>query len=198
MQSAKQTAKYFSEDLVYKATRDGKRQVGLVVGGCDSDSDDDENDSSNGSGGGYKIPAGMTKVAWYPTGTTQLVDEDKVSTVMCVGMECSSICQVELLDRALLPGDVVQYTGRPRQQQQMGIVADGFVRLDLRILGTDQVIRQVLWSDIDNVSPVDEQVSSCRTFILWHGSNHMTGDHFVQELDRIRCRKFIQSDNGNG
>lgn len=65
---------------------------------------------------------------------------------------------MKLLDRALLPGDVVQYMGRARQQQQMGIVADGTVRLDLRILGTNQVIRNVLWSDLQSVSPVDEQV----------------------------------------
>ena len=140
MQSAKPTAKFFSEDLIYKSARDGKSQVGLVIGSCDSDSDDEQSESSS-TAGRCKIAAGQAKVAWYPTGKTQVIDENKV----------------KLLDRALLPGDVVQYTGRARQQQ-MGIVADGTVRLDLRVLGTNQVIRNVLWSDMESVSPVDEQV----------------------------------------
>jgi hypothetical protein len=48
--------------------------------------------------------------------------------------------------------------GQSRQQQQMGFVSDGIVRLDLRILGTNQVVRNVLWSDLLPAAPVDEQV----------------------------------------
>lgn len=80
MQSTKRSAKFFSEDLIYKSGRDGKSQVGLVIGSCDSDSDEEESDSSSHNGR-CKIAAGQAKVAWYPTGKTQVIDENKVSLV---------------------------------------------------------------------------------------------------------------------
>lgn len=78
MQTQKQTAKFFSEDLIYRSGRDGKCQVGLVTGSYDEseDEDDSEHDSSHEK---EKVAPGFTKVAWYPTGKTQIIAENKVS-----------------------------------------------------------------------------------------------------------------------
>lgn len=78
MQSQKPTAKFFSEDLIYRSGKDGKGQVGLVIGSYDES--EDEEDSENGSSHEkQKVAPGHTKVAWYPTGKTQIVPENKVS-----------------------------------------------------------------------------------------------------------------------
>jgi hypothetical protein len=78
MQSSKQQAKFFSEDLIYRSGRDGKGQVGLVISGFDSDSEDDDSDAGNHNDR-CKVTAGHAKVAWYPTGKTQIIDENNVS-----------------------------------------------------------------------------------------------------------------------
>ena len=48
--------------------------------------------------------------------------------------------QVELLDRSLQPGDVVRHATNPHQR---GYVKDVQITADIRILGTDKIIKNV-------------------------------------------------------
>ena len=66
--------------------------------------------------------------------------------------------QVKLLDRALLPGDVVQFMPHIQPSDQMGIVSDCKVQLVLRVLGTNQVFEYVSANDFEDISPIAEEL----------------------------------------
>lgn len=86
---------YFDEDLVIRIDKKGLRQLGLVIessenASSDDDDDDDDTDSdrdddgSNHKYGWKRIKPGYAKVAWYPNGETQLVNEKKVHNKLFV------------------------------------------------------------------------------------------------------------------
>ena len=75
MQASKSTAQFFSEDIVYRNKRNGRGQVALVIQSCETDSDGEESDDETI---GSKVSAGHAKVAWYPTGRTEIVPESGV------------------------------------------------------------------------------------------------------------------------
>lgn len=82
LQSQRVKKMFFSEDVVYKTCRRrGKTHVGIIVRGSESDSESEaEEDSTSASSSRQKsVQAGQTKVAWYPSGFSEVVEEKKVN-----------------------------------------------------------------------------------------------------------------------
>lgn len=130
-------ARYFEEDIVYRLDKRGRGQVGLIVASCEDESDT-EDEQSIDSGYPARPQKGQAKVAWYPTGVEELVDEKSV----------------QLYDRSLLPGDVVRRLNQ--HGGQLGYVSAASVKLNLQILGTNHVITQVDADDFVDVFPIGE------------------------------------------
>lgn len=74
---------FFSEDVVYKTCRRrGKTHVGIIVRGSESESESEaEEDSTSASSSRQKsVQPGQTKVAWYPSGFAEVIEESKVNS----------------------------------------------------------------------------------------------------------------------
>lgn len=137
--ATKSMKKFLSEDVVYRKSREGKYQLGLVVkSGVESDSDDDEPPIS---GSCSKLSAGCLRVAWYPTGKFEDLHEDAVN----------------LFDRSLLPGDVVR-SCRGNVSEQLGLILNTSSKITVKILGTNQVISNVTPLELENCMPLTPEV----------------------------------------
>ncbi|CAG5128168.1 unnamed protein product, partial [Candidula unifasciata] len=119
----------FEEDevCVYKP---GKGySFGLVLENSEflSSGEEDEAEALND-----RLSKGTVRVSWYPSGKETVVSEDKV----------------QLLDRSLMPGDVVKRL-IPGQESQCGFVMDMDVHCHLRILRTSKYIYSVNSKDLE-------------------------------------------------
>ena len=83
-----QEYKYFYEDEVYRITKNGTLQFGMVVENAEFASSGDESDSDEDS----PVKAGQVRVSWYPHGREEVVSDRRV----------------HLADRSLMPGDIVR------------------------------------------------------------------------------------------
>ena len=79
--------KYFYEDEVFRITKKGALQFGMVIENAEFASSDESSDDDE-----QPVKAGQIRVAWYPQGSEEVVPERKV----------------HLADRSLMPGDVVR------------------------------------------------------------------------------------------
>ena len=86
--SGNQEYKYFYEDEVYRITKKGTLQFGMVVENAEFASSDESEDEEESP-----LKAGQVRVSWYPAGREEVVSDKKV----------------HLADRSLMPGDVVRY-----------------------------------------------------------------------------------------
>ena len=84
-----QEYKYFYEDEVYRITKNGTLQFGMVVENAEFASSGDESDSDEDC----PVKAGQVRVSWYPHGREEVVSDKRV----------------HLADRSLMPGDIVRY-----------------------------------------------------------------------------------------
>ena len=80
--------KYFYEDEVFRITKKGALQFGMVIENAEFASSDESSDDDE-----QPVKAGQIRVAWYPQGSEEVVPERKV----------------HLADRSLMPGDVVRF-----------------------------------------------------------------------------------------
>ena len=132
-----QEYKYFYEDEVYRITKKGSLQFGMVVENvrrilfvffsffnpktllkaefASSDESADEEEEE-------RVGAGQVRVAWHPQGVEEVVSDRKV----------------HLADRSLMPGDVVRRL-LPGKKTQMGYCRDVKVFTSAQIIGTTQV-----------------------------------------------------------
>ena len=85
--SGNQEYKYFYEDEVYRITKKGTLQFGMVVENAEFASSDESEDEEESP-----LKAGQVRVSWYPAGREEVVSDKKV----------------HLADRSLMPGDVVR------------------------------------------------------------------------------------------
>ncbi|BFZ03274.1 hypothetical protein BsWGS_06312 [Bradybaena similaris] len=118
----------FEEDevCVYKP---GKGySFGLVLENSEflSSGEEDDADPLND-----RLSKGTVRVSWFPSGKETVVSEDKV----------------QLLDRSLMPGDVVKRL-IPGQESQCGFIMDMDVHCHLRILKTNKYIYSVNSKDL--------------------------------------------------
>ena len=130
-----QEYKYFYEDEVYRISKKGTIQFGMVVENVSTiiieiktilpSSLQAEFASSDESGDEEeeRVGAGQVRVAWHPQGMEEVVSDRKV----------------HLADRSLMPGDVVRrlLVGR---KTQMGYCKDVKVYTSAQIIGTTQVV----------------------------------------------------------
>ena len=79
--------KYFYEDEVFRITKKGALQFGMVIENAEFASSDESSDEEE-----QPVKVGQIRVAWYPQGSEEVVSERKV----------------HLADRSLMPGDVVR------------------------------------------------------------------------------------------
>ena len=80
--------KYFYEDEVFRITKKGALQFGMVIENAEFASSDESSDDDE-----QPVKDGQIRVAWYPQGSEEVVSERKV----------------HLADRSLMPGDVVRF-----------------------------------------------------------------------------------------
>ena len=133
--AAKQSSRFLSEDLVYRRSRDGRYQVGIVLKAASETDSEDEDDVVD------KLPTGTVRVVWYPSGRHEDLFEDKIS----------------LLDRSLLPGDVVRMSNRSLSEQ-LGYVQNTSSKITVKILGTNQVIEDVSPQELQDCRPLSTNV----------------------------------------
>ncbi|CAL1526363.1 unnamed protein product [Lymnaea stagnalis] len=118
----------FEEDEVYVEKLGKGVSFGLVLENAEflSSSEDDEVDKTED-----RLQKGMVRVAWHPTGKETVVAEDNV----------------HLIDRSLMPGDVVRCLV-PGQDTQCGFVMDMDVKCHLHVLRTNKYIYDVDSKDL--------------------------------------------------
>lgn len=124
-------SKYFDGDCVYRVTRKGRVQFGLVVENGEylsSDSDDDDEPSETQPS---RMTRGRIRVAWHPKGQTEIHPENAV----------------KLHDRFLTPGEVVRRVVSG-QDSQLGYCRSTKISATLHVLGTNYVIDNVDSADL--------------------------------------------------
>ncbi|XP_048248264.1 (E3-independent) E2 ubiquitin-conjugating enzyme-like [Haliotis rufescens] len=123
----------FEEDEVCLVTPEKGYIYGLVLENSEFLSSDEESDDLPG-----QIKNGTVRVAWHPDGKETVVQEDKVI----------------LVDRSLMPGDVVRRLIL-NEDSQRGYVKDMNVTCHLHILGTDKYIYNIDSKSLDPITEFD-------------------------------------------
>jgi ubiquitin-conjugating enzyme E2 O len=124
--------KYFYEDEVFRVTKKGTLQFGMVIENAEFHSSDESSDGEEppvkagqvrvSCCGAELCSAVQVRVAWYPSGSEEVVVERKV----------------HLADRSLMPGDVVRRLVQGRSTQR-GYCRDVTVYSSVQVIGTNQV-----------------------------------------------------------
>ncbi|XP_033100637.1 (E3-independent) E2 ubiquitin-conjugating enzyme-like [Anneissia japonica] len=160
-------AKLFVEDVIVKKLRGGKYQFGLVVTNYETyDSSDEFSDNDDDPTTSEGIKAGQVRVAWYPKGNEEVVDDSKVT----------------LYDRSLMPGDVV-YSLSKGIGAQCGFVRSVNIRCHVRIFKSKQMIYDVDSRDLHQI--MEFEVGDHVVLGLWLGT--------VRE---VSCDLVIKLQNG--
>jgi len=71
----------FEEDAV-SVTRDGQFRCGVVIESSESVSSDEDDGDDDGGTADYKLQRGTVRVAWYPEGTEEVVNENTASLLI--------------------------------------------------------------------------------------------------------------------
>lgn len=129
----------FSEDVI-RRVQGNKLRLGLVLENYDNTSDEGESDTDSDSSSDGDVPKskkGHLLVAWYPKGRTEVIPHQ----------------EVELYDRSLLAGDVVQRSNCDSSSGQLGTVRMVHVTCNLQVQSTKQVIYNVSSAKIQQITP---------------------------------------------
>lgn len=173
--------KYFYEDEVFRTNKRGTLQFGMVVENAEfasSDEDDDEDEEP--------VKKGHVRVAWYPSGTEEIVPEKKIY----------------LADRSLMPGDVVRRLVKGRDTQR-GYCRNINVFASVQIMGTKQVIFGVESKDLTPLEQFTSDVLVCLdgwvgmirtvnsklTVRFSDGSKVILDDSVAEDLEDIRDKR---------
>lgn len=95
-------------------------------------------------------PSNM-KVVWHPNGTEEVIMDDKVYYFQVTTLYCNvfvSECmflpaQVVLMDRSLMPGDVVRKVNNKNKPGQFGYCENIEISATVKILNTNKVIENI-------------------------------------------------------
>eukprot|EP00794_Sanderia_malayensis_P009375 gene9375-10362_t len=118
------TSKFiFEEDVVCLSKR--KDKIGLVIQNAINSEDESDSDDED------QISEGHVLVSWYPRGVEEEVEEK----------------MLELVDRSLLPGDVVRRTDVSRGAMK-GYVSKVDVTVSIKIVGTNNILKKVNCSEL--------------------------------------------------
>nr|XP_050029755.2 (E3-independent) E2 ubiquitin-conjugating enzyme UBE2O-like isoform X1 [Dermacentor andersoni] len=118
--------KYFDEDSVYRITRKGRIEFGLVLENAEYVTSEDEEEVAANVPQWDRMKRGHVRVAWHPKGREEVVSEKKV----------------KLHDRSLMPGDVVRKVVKGKDTQ-LGYCRNTEVLATIQVLGTNCVINNV-------------------------------------------------------
>ncbi|KAH6943253.1 hypothetical protein HPB50_017979 [Hyalomma asiaticum] len=118
--------KYFDEDSVYRITRKGRIEFGLVLENAEYVTSEDEDEVAANVPQWDRMKRGHVRVAWHPKGREEVVSEKKV----------------KLHDRSLMPGDVVRKVVKGKDTQ-LGYCRNTEVVATIQVLGTNCVISNV-------------------------------------------------------
>ncbi|CAG0899768.1 unnamed protein product [Cyprideis torosa] len=131
----------FEEDSVYRITKRGNLEFGLILENAEDVSSSDENDSDDSE----RVKRGMARVMWHPSGMQQVIPEKKL----------------KIADRSLMHGDEVCLN--IARSKQRGICRRIHVVGDFRIFGSNYVLAHpILASAVSPILPI-----SLETLILW-------------------------------
>ncbi|KAF2354207.1 Ubiquitin-conjugating enzyme E2 [Trinorchestia longiramus] len=151
---------YFYDDEVYRFTRKGQLQLGMVLENAELVSSDEESDVDEED----KVTKGNIRVAWYPNGEEVVISERKV----------------HLADRSLMPGDVVRRLIKGRDTQR------GYCR-QVRVMARVQLVtggRHVI-PRVDSVDlvPIEEFATDMAISLdSWVGMIHMIRSSLLLSL----------------
>ncbi|WAQ97206.1 UBE2O-like protein [Mya arenaria] len=155
----------FDEDEVCIPFSSGGFKYGLVVESSEYLSSDDEDNTPE-----ERVQKGQIKVAWHPSGEETVVDEEKVV----------------LVDRSLMPGDVVRRLVSG-QESQRGFVQECITKCHVKILNTEQYIYNIDAKDVKALQPYDGE--SRVTLDTWVGDVIMAMDQVIVRFPcGARCR----------
>ncbi|XP_005110437.1 (E3-independent) E2 ubiquitin-conjugating enzyme UBE2O [Aplysia californica] len=161
------TCSLFEEDEVYVYNSGKGYKFGLVLENSEyvSSSDEDETDKPED-----RLQKGTVRVAWHPSGKETVVPENKV----------------KLVDRSLMPGDVVRRL-IPGQDTQCGFVMNMEVRAHLHILRSNKYLYNV---DSKDLEPILKFESGQEVILdLWWGKvETVIVDTVLVFADGARCR----------
>ncbi|KAF4519954.1 hypothetical protein B566_EDAN005453 [Ephemera danica] len=118
---------YFNEDLVYRVNKRGMVEFGVVIENAELYSSDEDSDNEEYG----RLKSGHIRVAWYPKGCEEVVQEKKVG----------------LADRSLMPGDVVRRMIKGKDTQR-GYCRYINMKANVQIIGTNFVIPNVKSADL--------------------------------------------------
>jgi len=173
--------KYFYEDEVFRVTKKGSLQFGMVIENAEFHSSDESSDEEEPA-----VKAGQVRVAWYPSGAEEVVTEKKV----------------HLADRSLMPGDVVRRLVAGRSTQR-GYCRAVTVHSSVQVIGTSQVIfgakaslltpLEAFKADVliclDSWVGMVRNVRSRLTLRFPDGSKVTVDDEVADELEDIRDKR---------
>ncbi|XP_073814917.1 (E3-independent) E2 ubiquitin-conjugating enzyme UBE2O [Musca autumnalis] len=147
---------YFFEDEVFRIDKKGRVKFGVITE-TQVDQDEDFEDL---------LAKGEVRVAWYPRGSYEVNSESSIG----------------LVDRTLMPGDVVRRLVRGKETQR-GYCRDINMKADVRVLGTKYVITNV---NAERVKPLCPwPIDSAVYLNSWVGS--------IKDVDR---KAILRTMNG--
>lgn len=117
-------SKYFDGDCVYRITRKGRVQFGVILENAEYLSSDDEDEVYETQL--TRMKRGRIRVAWHPKGQSEILSEKAVN----------------LHDRFLTPGEVVRRVVGG-EDTQLGYCRSTKISATLHVLGTNYVIDNV-------------------------------------------------------
>lgn len=140
-------SKYFDGDCVYRVTRKGRVQFGLVVENAEYLSSDDEDDAALNEvqpSRHSRMKRGRIRVAWHPSGEAEIVSEKAV----------------KLHDRFLMPGEIVRKVACGKGAQ-LGFCRSTKISATLQVLGTDYVINNVDSAELQSLEKFRKDSALC-------------------------------------
>eukprot|EP00092_Neocalanus_flemingeri_P034351 GFUD01037358.1.p1 GENE.GFUD01037358.1~~GFUD01037358.1.p1 ORF type:complete len:1189 (+),score=379.97 GFUD01037358.1:41-3607(+) len=173
--------KYFYEDEVFRITKKGALQFGMVIENAEFASSDESSDDEE-----QPVKVGQIRVAWYPQGLEEVVSERRV----------------HLADRSLMPGDVVRRLVQGKNTQR-GYCRDVKVYSSVQVIGTNQVIFGVKSEDLTPLEAFKTDILICMdgwvgmvrtvksklTLRFIDGSKVTVDDEVAEDLDDIRDKR---------
>ncbi|XP_076325181.1 (E3-independent) E2 ubiquitin-conjugating enzyme UBE2O-like isoform X1 [Tachypleus tridentatus] len=163
------TCKYFDEDAVYRINKKGIIEFGLVLENSEFVSSDEEEDLEHNIPEWERMKRGHVRIAWHPKGREEVLPEKRM----------------KLLDRSLMPGDVVRKLVKGKDTQ-LGYCRTTNVQASVQVLGTKQVITGVNSKDL---TPLEEFSSDIAVFLdSWVGMVKSVKSEIISRTsDGSRC-----------
>ncbi|ESP03792.1 hypothetical protein LOTGIDRAFT_156353 [Lottia gigantea] len=169
------TCNLFDEDVVCSGSPESGFVYGLVIENSEflsSSEDEDEEDEMEDE----RVRKGSVRVAWHPDGKETVVDENEVI----------------LVDRSLMPGDVIRRSVNGKDSQQ-GFVQDMELTCHIRVLGTNKYIYNINTRNFIPMEDFDSKPGEV-TLDSWIGRfETMNRKVTIRMPDGARC-KIMESD----